>query len=53
MKTIKITDDWYRCDMRVKGKRVTLFGYSRHEVVAKARRLIREMNDDQQILSSV
>lgn len=53
MKTIKISDDWYRCDMRVKGKRVTLFGYSRHEVVTKARRLMRERKDDQQILSPV
>jgi hypothetical protein len=53
MKTIKISNDWYRCDMRVKGKRVTLFGYSRHEVVTKARRLMRERKDDQQILSPV
>jgi hypothetical protein len=31
---------------------VTLFGYSRHEVVAKARRLMRERKDEQ-ILSPV
>jgi hypothetical protein len=41
MKIEKIRDDWFRVTLNVKGKKVTMFAYSRKDANEKARFLLR------------
>ena len=45
MKIEKIRDDWFRVTLNVKGKKVTMFSYSRKDANEKARFLLRTVGE--------
>ena len=42
MKIEKIRDQWYRATLSVKGKKLTMFGYSRDEAHGKVNSFLRQ-----------
>ncbi len=54
MKIEKVKDDWYRATISVRGKKVTMFAYSRKEACGKAKAFLRRQGESyDQLLSCV
>jgi len=45
MKIERVKDDWYRVTISVRGKKVTMFAYSRKEAWGKAKAFLRQQGE--------